>query len=644
MTRDQIIAVNPIMDFIRSKDHELRQAGQHFVTCGCPVTQHKRGHRPVMIYPQTQSWSCHDCKRGGSVIDWVMIEKNVTAAEAMRLLTGGKNGSAEVVATYDYPDESGKLLFQCVRYQPKDFRQRQPDGKGGWIWNIEDVRRVLYRLPDLLSGLKRGLPVLLVEGEKDVDALVSTGFPAAVACNPMGAKKWREEYTETLRGATVFVLADKDDDGRAHAQQVATSLYGKVKRVAVVELPDRDGHSVKDISDWLALGGSVGELAELLDAAERWTPSAVRAPATERKRPPLTIRTIDEILAMQFDAADLILPNGYLVLGERTTICGMGGVGKSRLVMQLALCCRTGRDFLGWPTQGRELRWLFLQTENSCRRLQADLQRMLSAFTPAEREAINAGVFFHTLEADEDGFLTLDSENRERIAEAILRTDVNIIVFDPLRDFGIDDLNTDAHMTETLRGISRVTRRGNARRVPLVIHHALTGKVGIQRAVGFDRSSFGRNSKVLFMWTRAQINVAPVRPDDNSVLIIASGKCSNFSEFEPFAVRLDFDTMLYSRDDDFDVDEWRDSLDGAKSTTDKLTLNGILCQLPETGSIAKNVVIQHFRDEGVGEKKARAFLDQSTTPTGPIYEWRIKRSGKRDEIHLSLHPQPAQER
>jgi hypothetical protein len=89
MTREKIIAGNPIADFVRSGGHELRRAGQNFVTDGCPVTQHKRGHRPVMIYPETQSWSCHDCKRGGSVIDWVMIERNVTAADAMRILGGG---------------------------------------------------------------------------------------------------------------------------------------------------------------------------------------------------------------------------------------------------------------------------------------------------------------------------------------------------------------------------------------------------------------------------------------------------------------------------------------------------------------------------------------------------------------------------
>jgi hypothetical protein len=111
MTRDEMISANPIADFVRSRGHELKRAGENFVTSGCPVTQHKRGHRPVMIYPKTQSWSCHDCKIGGTVIDWVMHEKNVTAAEAMRELAGGLNGS-EPVARFvkTSPSQSGKAL------------------------------------------------------------------------------------------------------------------------------------------------------------------------------------------------------------------------------------------------------------------------------------------------------------------------------------------------------------------------------------------------------------------------------------------------------------------------------------------------------------------------------------------------------
>src|SRR5437764_13584122 len=179
---------------------------------------------------------------------------------------------------------------------------------------------------------------------------------------------------------------------------------------------------------------------------------------------------------------------------------------------------------------------------------------MLNAFSPDEQQAIKSGVFFHTLEADDDGFLMLDLENCDRVADAIAKFDANIVVFDPLRDFGFDDLNADKYMTETLREISRITKRGNPKRIPLINHHAGTGKAGIQKATGFDRSSFGRNSKVLFSWARAQVNIAPALPDDNDLLVIASAKCNNYAEFEPFAVRLNTETMLYEREDDLGVD------------------------------------------------------------------------------------------
>jgi DNA primase len=254
MTREEIIFAYPLERFLTDRGYELRQSGANRVTNACPITQHRKWHRPVSIDVTKQVWHCNDCKIGGSVIDWIMHEKNVCATDAMRMLRGGNNGSSEIVATYDYTDERGKLLFQCVRSQPKDFRQRQPDGNGGWTWNLEGVRRVLYRLPELLHNLEHSLPVVVTEGEKDVDAIAKLGFPAAVTCNPLGAGKWREEFSEALRDASVFVIADKDKPGREHAQQVGASLHGKAKRVALLELPDRDGHSVKDVSDWIAAG------------------------------------------------------------------------------------------------------------------------------------------------------------------------------------------------------------------------------------------------------------------------------------------------------------------------------------------------------------------------------------------------------
>ncbi len=132
------------------------------------------------------------------------------------------NGS-RIVATYDYTDETGALLFQVVRKWPKDFRQRRPDAtaEDGWAWKLDGTRRVLYRLPAVVKAVAEGRTVYVAEGEADVHALERAGVVAT--CNPMGAGKWRSEYSPVLKGADVVVVSDRDETGRKHAEEVAAA-------------------------------------------------------------------------------------------------------------------------------------------------------------------------------------------------------------------------------------------------------------------------------------------------------------------------------------------------------------------------------------------------------------------------------------
>jgi hypothetical protein len=154
---------------------------------------------------------------------------------------------AEIVATYDYTDERGALLYQVVRYQPKQFKQRRPDGHGGWLWKLGDTRRVLYRLPKVLAAISAGREVWIAEGEKDVHALERAGVVATTGA--MGAGKWREEYSRTLAEHRAIVVADADAHGRLHASQVARSLELAGCTVVLVE-PAKG----KDAADHLDAG------------------------------------------------------------------------------------------------------------------------------------------------------------------------------------------------------------------------------------------------------------------------------------------------------------------------------------------------------------------------------------------------------
>lgn len=166
----------------------------------------------------------------------------------------------QIVAEYDYRDAQGNLLYQAVRYIPKDFRQRRPKGND-WDWSLGDTERVLYRLPELLDGKNR--IVFVVEGEKDVDRLYAEGFMAT--CNVGGAGKWRDEYSQYLKGRHVVILPDNDEPGRQHGLTVANSLKGIAKTIRWLELPGLD--QKEDVSDWFADGGTADRLRDLATQA-----------------------------------------------------------------------------------------------------------------------------------------------------------------------------------------------------------------------------------------------------------------------------------------------------------------------------------------------------------------------------------------
>lgn len=163
-----------------------------------------------------------------------------------------------IEAEYNYVDETNTLLYQVLRLKPKGFRQRRPNGKG-WIWNLDGIRRVLYRLPEVLSSDS----VHICEGERDCNNAFELGLVAT--CNPGGAGKWMDDYSSFLRGKSIVIIQDADEPGRKHGQMIAASLQGSVESLKVLELPN-----AKDLSDWLAQGGTSEALLKLIETAPQW--------------------------------------------------------------------------------------------------------------------------------------------------------------------------------------------------------------------------------------------------------------------------------------------------------------------------------------------------------------------------------------
>ncbi|GAG75088.1 unnamed protein product, partial [marine sediment metagenome] len=135
-----------------------------------------------------------------------------------------------IVATYDYVDIEGILIFQVVRMLPKRFLQRRPDILDGWVWDLKGVERMLYRLPEVRQAIVDEETIFFVEGEKDVDNLRAAGFKATTSSGG-SAGKWLPQYTESLQGARIIIIPDQDEPGIAYGHRIGTTLYGWAKSI-----------------------------------------------------------------------------------------------------------------------------------------------------------------------------------------------------------------------------------------------------------------------------------------------------------------------------------------------------------------------------------------------------------------------------
>ena len=252
--------VRPIDHVLDALHYQGPREG-HTFTCLCPthddrteslsVTEAKDGK--VLIH-------CH----AGCDTKAIVTKLGLTFADLQppRHQKPEPRPKGKIVATYDYVDEGGKLLYQAVRLEPKQFRQRRPGSDGVFIWNLGNEAKVLYQLPRLLAASADSW-IFVVEGEKDANNLIARELVSTT--NAMGAGKWLAVYNHWLQGRRVCILPDNDDPGRSHAQTVARNLQGIAAQVRVLELSGLPNKG--DVSDWLAMGHNAQELLALVEAA-----------------------------------------------------------------------------------------------------------------------------------------------------------------------------------------------------------------------------------------------------------------------------------------------------------------------------------------------------------------------------------------
>jgi len=249
------------------------------------------------------------------------------------LFPGEVKQEKKIVAVYQYKDLEGNLVHETVRYEPKSFVQRRPDGKGSYIYKdvFKDIKPLLYNLKAVVEAIKNDKVIYVVEGEKDVDNLGKLGLVATT--NPMGAGKWQDHYSDYLVNASVVIVPDNDEPGKQHAQDIAKSLYCKAKSIKIVELPGLPAKG--DVTDFFLNIGSktkgINKLNELVAAASEWTPPQEKS---------LTI-CLDSVEVEEVKW----LWKPYIPIGKLTLLQGDPGQGKTYLAVNIAAIVSRGGSF-----------------------------------------------------------------------------------------------------------------------------------------------------------------------------------------------------------------------------------------------------------------------------------------------------------
>lgn len=252
------------MEFAQFKTyfHNIKERGNNNFTCICPAHEDKNNSLEVWLDENDYiAMKCYAHCSIDKILRSLRLEKKDLVTENARnrykekktseqntitKANNSKNNSNQksqekpktklnIVEEYNYCNVDGKLMYQVIRLEPKDFRMRQIDATGRWSYSIKNVQKVIYNLPNVVNGVKENKTIYIVEGEKDVNNINALGLIGTTnvggASSKLNDSKWLPEYNEYFKGADVVVLPDSDEAGFRHAYNLYSNLYKIAKSI-----------------------------------------------------------------------------------------------------------------------------------------------------------------------------------------------------------------------------------------------------------------------------------------------------------------------------------------------------------------------------------------------------------------------------
>lgn len=396
--------------------------------------------------------------------------------------------------------------------------------------------------PDLLAAWH----LIWLKGLKDKISPVAM-FGGTVAIPP--------ETYPLFAGKTVYLFPHSDAEGKKAGERWASQLrQAKVSAVVNFEIKLKTG---KDLNDLVATQGMTDDSGNLPDVFAKmfipvsagytvWRPADFRA-----WEPPPNVN---------------ILGGGYIRRKQLTTLIGPPGVGKSRLSLWMACLHITGRQFFGLDMQNGPAKWLFFGNENDPMRQKSDLDWFYRNLTTEEQAKVDSHLFLHVIDKPDDGIITLaDDEAFKKLCITLKEVQPEVVVFDPWGNMIEGNENDNEEVRKTLKLLLRAIQQNCPEAAIVVIHHARTGKsTAIEAGNNYSGGSLGRGSKALVSSARCELALWPGDASDSSKLVLTCEKANNVQKFEPKGLL--FENGIYTTNEAFDVEAWRDDIEGNRST------------------------------------------------------------------------------
>ena len=453
----------------------------------------------ALLQSQGQTPNHDDVQRSlEAVLGMPLIERTYTAPLESGRAKGWDRKQAR--AKYPYNDEDGQELYTVWRFvdragnkvtppdhpcpcslaRTSEAAECEPGCVNGRVWGNKGLRRVLYRLPDLIQSLL----VFVVEGERNADDLSRAmarhiekrkGFEfgnlvldrVAVTTNPGGALGWKQEHKfgRYFHQKTVVKLGDNDAAGRMHDEAVCADIAKYAKRLFTLPLPVGDG---EDISDYLE-AHSVEDFLRLL-------PSRVEFRLPKQPSEPMISQTIEEARPLLVKPSQLTnsanrdgdwLVDGLIERGTRGLVVAPPKTGKSLLFLDMVVCLATGRRFLGARPYSRPVRCAVISREDGPSIVHRRLQQLaaghnLNAYDIDLNIRVNTTIQSSHFKIDKP-------DDLKEMAEWLKAERIEFCVIDVLNRLHDQQENSTDDMTRVMQRFDELASLSGAQ--VCVIHH-----------------------------------------------------------------------------------------------------------------------------------------------------------------------------